>query len=154
MRSLEFEVRGLPVAQGSARAFMAGGKAHIASEGNRPRSPLGSWRSSIAQEARTTIGMDPAITGPVAVSAVFWMPRPRSHYLPANRTRPAPVLRVDAPVFCMTKPDSDKLARAVLDAITVVAIGDDAAVVILSAQKRYADPHPVGVRIRILEAWF
>lgn len=147
---IEFDVRGLPVAQGTARAFVAGGKARIATDSNRANSPIGAWRTAIATEARGAIEGHPLLTGPVAVDLVFRLPRPRAHFLPANGSRPAPALRLDAPVFVTAKPDADKLTRAALDALTAVVFGDDAQVGRLVVTKRYAAPtEGPGVRVRV-----
>lgn len=139
MTAIAFDVRGLPVAQGTARAFVAGGKARIATDSNRPSSPIGAWRVAIADEARDAITGRPPIAGPVRVELVFRLPRPRSHFLPANGSRPVPVLRIAAPVFVTSKPDADKLARAALDALTGVVFGDDAQVGQLRVTKRYVE---------------
>lgn len=138
MTYLEILVRGLPVPQGTARAFMAGGRAIVTTEANRTSSPLGAWRASIATEARAAIGEHPLMAGPVRVSIVFLMPRPRGHYLPANGKRPEPVLRLDAPQWHIGTPDSDKLGRSALDALTSVVFGDDAQVADLRVKKVYA----------------
>ena len=147
---VDFEVRGLPVAQGSPRAFVAGKRAIVATEarsgyGGRT-SPLAAWRHAIAARARDVMIGAPQ-RGPVAVHLWFRFPRPASHYLPANGRRPAPELRVDAPEFVGTKPDADKVARAALDALTGVVWIDDSQVVRLVVEKRYADTPGVGVRV-------
>lgn len=150
MTELTFVVRGLPVAQGTARAFVAGGKARIATDSNRTNSPIGAWRASIATEARMAMGRQVAFDGPVVVTAYFVFPRPKSHYLPANRSRPVAELRLDAPRFHTAKPDLDKLERALLDAITNVVIGDDATVAGLVGWKEYEDEERrPGVVVRI-----
>jgi crossover junction endodeoxyribonuclease RusA len=150
MTELTFVVRGLPVAQGTARAFVAGGKARIATDSNRTNSPIGAWRASIATEARMAMGRQVAFDGPVTVTAHFVFPRPRSHYLPANARRPRPELRLDAPKFVTAKPDVDKLARALLDAITNVVIADDSRVAGITAWKQYEDEERrPGVVVRI-----
>jgi Holliday junction resolvase RusA-like endonuclease len=137
--SIEFAVRGLPIAQGTARAFVAGGRARIATDANRSNSPIGAWRGAIASACSDAMGSSPALTGPVVVSAWFVFPRPGAHFLPANRSRLAPELRLDAPRYVERKPDLDKLSRALLDGITNVAIRDDAQVARLNARKVYED---------------
>jgi crossover junction endodeoxyribonuclease RusA len=142
-------VRGLPVPQGSARAFMAHGRAFVATEGNRTSSPLGAWRSSIASEARTAMGNRPVLEGPVFVTIELRMPRPKAHFhTPLHGSG----IRETAPEWHAKKPDIDKLARSILDAITAVVIRDDAQVVGLYIEKRYelAD-EPVGATIGIRE---
>jgi crossover junction endodeoxyribonuclease RusA len=135
-RGVQFRVRGIPVPQGTARAFVAGGRAYLATDANRPSSPIGAWRGAIAREAQLVMGASPLIESPVEVIATFGLPRPRS--LPRRVTQP------DA------KPDIDKLARALLDALTGVVIRDDAQVVELQLRKAYDDAQP-GVFVSVLE---
>jgi Holliday junction resolvase RusA-like endonuclease len=150
MTSIAFAVRGLPVAQGSARAFIAKGRAIVATEGNRTRGPLGAWRTAIADEARRAMGTDPCLVGPVAVTVEFTFPRPRSHYLAAGRRRPVPELRLDAPGWHSGPPDADKLSRALLDALTLVVFRDDRQVAELVARKRYETPtRPPGALVKV-----
>lgn len=148
-----FDVRGLPVAQGNARAFIAGGRAILTTEANRTSSPLGAWRSAIATEARHVV-VGPPVTGPVEVALGFRLPRPRSHYRPAGLRRSSPELRLDAPAYHAGKPDADKLTRAALDALMSVVFVDDSQVARLLVTKRYVDEDEgpgVAVRIRQLE---
>jgi Holliday junction resolvase RusA-like endonuclease len=150
---ISFDVRGMPVAQGSPRAFVAGGRAIVSTEANRPHgsratAPLGAWRNAIATEARDTIGAAPLLAGPVFVGLTFRMPRPSSHFLPANGRRPTRELRLDAPLHPTSAPDADKLARAALDALSAVVFGDDAQVAHLSVLKRFVDEvEGPGVRV-------
>lgn len=139
-----FVVRGLPVPQGALVRSPSGGLYH------RDAKRLDAWRTAIADEARDAIGSAPAIDGPVSVRVDFVMPRLRSHFLPANRRRPVPELRADAPVWQCGRPDVDKLSRALLDAITGVVIRDDGQVAALTARKPYetSSLHP-GCVIRI-----
>lgn len=133
---LQFTVRGLPVAQGTARAFVAGGRARIATDANRLNSPLGAWRAAIRSEAQRAMEVtaEPTITAPVSVIAWFTLPRPVS--LPKRVTEP------DA------KPDIDKLLRALLDGLTGVVIADDAQVISVCGVKQYG-PDP-GVTVTIV----
>jgi crossover junction endodeoxyribonuclease RusA len=116
---------------------MAGGRAHIATEGNRTSSPLGAWRSAIADEARDAIGSAALLEGPVRVSIAFVLPRPGAHY---HTPLHGAGIRETAPVWHSKRPDVDKLARAALDAITGVLIRDDSQVASLRVDKRYEGP--------------
>lgn len=137
LNSITLTVRGLPIPQGSARAFLAGGKAFIATEGNRTSSPLGAWRSAIATEAREAMGTAPLLEGPVRVSIVFVLPRPGAHYhTPLHGSG----IRDTAPVWHSKKPDIDKVTRSCLDALTHVVIRDDSQVASLRVDKRYEGP--------------
>jgi Holliday junction resolvase RusA-like endonuclease len=94
--SVEFFVPGLPVPQGSVKAF--GG--HIVSTTNA----LDKWRALVRAGGVDALGDHPVLDGPLGISTVFLLPlvqRPRWQ-------RPA------------VKPDGDKLTRAVWDALTVV----------------------------------
>lgn len=147
---IAFTVRGLPVSQGSARAFVVKGKAVIATDANRQSSPLGAWRTAIAQEARDAMGGIALLEGPVLVDVCFVLPRPRSHYLPATKSRPVPELRLDAPAWVSRTPDLDKATRALFDALTLVVWRDDAQVAVLMARKRYESAtFSVGAVVRV-----
>ena len=54
-----------------------------------------------------------------------------------------------APVFKTTTPDSDKLARSTLDALTKIVFGDDSQVVRLTAIKDFVQTETTGARIVI-----
>ena len=77
------------------------------------------------------------INVPVRVDALFVFPRPKSHY---RTGRYADLLREDAPVWCATKPDADKLARAIGDALSGVLLRDDNLIVEWKIRKVYGDP--------------
>lgn len=145
----EFTVVGTPVPQGSARAFVRGGKPRIVA-GNA--GPLEKWRGDIrsAWLQLCAAGKPAPVDGPISMRLSFRMPRPKSHYLPVNRTRLAPELRPDAPEWAIGKPDGDKLLRAVFDALTGVAYVDDAQVVVIGATQKYANPgEQPGVDVRV-----
>lgn len=129
MTAVTFTVRGLPVPQGSVRAFMAGGRARVATKS----APLMAWRTAIATAGGTAMGERPVLAGPVVVRATFSVPRPAS----APR-------RVLVPA---TRPDLDKLARALLDALTGVVLRDDSQVVDLVLGKRYGTAPGVDVAV-------
>lgn len=117
---ITFYASGFPRPQGSKRAILAHGRARLVemARGLKP------WRQIVhlaAQDALRTAQVDPVV-GPVALTLEFVMRRPR------RPTKPA----------CDTKPDLDKLVRAVLDGLTGAAYADDSAVVRITASKRYA----------------
>ena len=124
-----FVVRGLPVPQGSAKPFIAGGRARLATKS----APLMAWRTAIATAAATAMGEEPVMDVPVVVTAWFFLPRPKS--IPKRVRYPA------------GRPDIDKLARALLDGITGVVVSDDSRVVSLYTSKAYSDAP--GVRVTV-----
>jgi crossover junction endodeoxyribonuclease RusA len=141
---IAFVVSGRPVPQGGLTRSPSGGLYH--SGGPRLRR----WRAAIGLAARDAAGGQPVITGPVVVVGRFVLARPANHYLPANGRRPVRQLRLDAPKYPAGMPDVDKLARALLDALTGVVFRDDAQVASLMAVKLYeTDDLPEGVRVRV-----
>lgn len=128
-------VHGSPVAQGSLIRGGHGG-VHAANDAR-----LRPWRTSLADAAVAAMeGRDPW-AGPVAVDLVFSIARPKGHWRTGARSTE---LRPSAPDVPTTKPDLDKLTRAVLDALTGIVFRDDSQVVDVQATKRYGTP---GVRI-------
>jgi len=129
MNFIELIVEGSPVPQGSFR-HIGGGRIIAAN----PK--LNAWRESIATQIAQQ-SHHRLIDGSCRVELVFTLPRPKS----VTRERPT------------TKPDIDKLCRAVLDAISLPRytqiLKDDSIVTDLHATKRYADNTPPGVRIFI-----
>jgi len=120
---ITFEVRGVPVPQGSLTARSTGdGRAFVV---RNNRSNLVAWRHAISDEARKAMALRPAYLGPVACSLMFLLPKP--------------VSRPKKDKWPDRKPDLDKLARAALDGLSGVAFVDDAQVVKLHVQKRYAN---------------
>lgn len=138
-----FSVLGNPVPQGSMRAFVVNGRAVLTSSSKN----LKEWRNLIAYQANSylteTMGWGSTSTRlvgffsyaePVKVAAKFYFVRPKSHLKKSGG------LTKSAPRSKHSKPDVDKLARAVLDALTGVFFEDDSQVVFLTVEKLYADP--------------
>lgn len=154
---VDFTVRGEAVPQGSPRAFIVGkgtdnARAQVVS-GAKGRgshgSPLAKWRSAVARAASDAMGDRPPVNGPVALDLAFVMRRPASHHVAGDRSRP---LKANAPVWCTTRPDVGKLARAVEDSLSSVVYLDDAQVVDLHPTKPYGDTPGVRIVVRVLSA--
>lgn len=123
MTELVFTVFGVAQPQGSARAFMPKGSRFPIVTSDNPQ--LKGWRQLVAQAASQALaGAGQFEEGPVRVVAEFYLPRPKS-----LKDKPAPH---------MTRPDVDKLARAIGDALTGVVWRDDSQVVQLKVSKFYA----------------
>lgn len=85
-------------------------------------------------------------SSPYWVTLRFYLPRPKHHY-------GAKGLRDSAPTSHTSKPDLDKLVRAVLDAVTDAKVWvDDAHVVRVVASKEYAEMDEIGVHISLRHA--
>jgi Holliday junction resolvase RusA-like endonuclease len=126
-------VPGTAAPQGSKsfKGMMPNGRARMVESSKA----VGPWRERIALAAHQSgAAMMP---GAVAVDLRFVMPRPAS--TPKRSTPPA-----------IKRPDVDKLARAVLDALTGILFADDSRVVDLRARKRLAEiGETTGVHIEI-----
>jgi len=128
-------VRGLPQAQGSARAFI----------NKRTGQPILVSKTRNVTEWRQTIKdivawqwEGPPLDGAVALSLVFIVPRPPS--APKKRLFPA------------TRPDVDKLARAAHDALKGVAYTDDSRVITGAPTKLYGDEPGVHILLQEIES--
>jgi crossover junction endodeoxyribonuclease RusA len=130
---------GIPAPQGSKR-HVGMGRMIESCKALKP------WREQIVADAQA-LGLPQTIENAVSVSLVFCFPRPKSHFTSKG------VLRSTAPSHKTTKPDVDKLCRAVLDALTIAGIiKDDSLVTTLSGQKRYCvGTEPPGVLITIMD---
>lgn len=111
-------VAGAPAPQGSKKHVGRG----ILVESSKALAP---WRTLVAWTVSQAWTGGP-LEGAVAVRLRFVMPRPKS--TPKRFTPPA-----------VKRPDADKLARAVFDALTGVCWRDDSQVVDLHASKRLAE---------------
>lgn len=142
---LDFFVAGMPGTKGSARAFVVKGRAVITNDAGAKAK---SWASCVSAAAHAAMAGAGPFDGPVEVAITFHLQRPKGHYLPATKKRPAPELRADAPRFVGTKPDGDKLERCTWDALTGIVVTDDARIARWSGGKLYTDS-TVGAAIRV-----
>jgi Holliday junction resolvase RusA-like endonuclease len=125
--SVQFTVPGLPAPQGS--------KTPWGTEANPRTRP---WRAAVTAEAAEAMRTRGAslFTGPVLLDVVFSFTRPKSHY---GTGRNADRLKPGAPRFHASKPDADKLARAIGDSLTGVVFRDDSQIGRLTVSKVYGD---------------
>jgi len=143
------DVLGSPAPKGNARAFMAGGKAVLASFGSgTTKKRLKSWDAAVREAALEV----PHITDTprfvqkaLAVGIVFRIARPQGHWSKKGGLLPS------APIAPTVKPDIDKLARSTLDALHGTIFDDDSRIVELGVVKTYAEPGREGARIVVKE---
>ena len=143
--SVQFFVRGTPRPKGSKKAFVVKDK-----KTGKPRAVLAesagealkAWSNAVGAEARAHAPSKP-LSGPVCVEVAFHLPRPKRHYTASG------ALRGDAPAWHAKRPDIDKLARGVLDALTGVLFEDDAQVASFLAKAVYATNGPAGCELRV-----
>lgn len=134
-----FFVPGKPETQGSKSAFGRiftdkNGRQRVAVAMTEQSKGLHPWRSSVGRAAISVRPKDWKTDGLYAVSIVFYMPRPKSHFNQKGQLRPG------APVFHGKLGDADKLLRACGDALTKICYNDDSLIVAMSAIKLFCDP--------------
>ena len=136
MKTISLIVYGTPVPQGSMRAFMRPGmKAPIVTADNKKTKP---WKQEIAgcaAEAMQKAGLAVAVGVPIAVLCEFYFDRPKSLRKSIQRK--------------VTRPDLDKCARAVLDALTGIVFKDDAQVTLLRVSKEFSDRPRAEIQIAL-----
>jgi Holliday junction resolvase RusA-like endonuclease len=147
-RSLEFKVDGLPVPQGSTKSFIVKGKGGAKDRVATTHANKGTeaWRADIrlAAKARNEEVFEgdrfyvpkdkKGISDGVNITVTFFFPRPKGK--PKGRMT--------------TRPDIDKLIRAVLDALTSVLFEDDSQVDEMTIIKSYqAEGYAPGAIIRV-----
>jgi len=119
---VEFTVLGKPAPQGSKTVGSSSSGRRFVREDNPATAP---WKAT---------GL---LAGPLRLRVVFVFPRPAAHFgTGRNQGR----LKPSAPLYCPTRPDLDKLLRAVGDALTGVVFRDDAQLVRVEAEKHYGEP--------------
>ena len=119
---IHFTVKGDPVPKARARTVRKGGRTWSFT----PKR-VAAWEWLVREEALRHF--EEPFNGPVALSLVFFMKRPKS------RRREN---------FVVTTPDLDNLEKAFLDGLNEVAYMDDKQVVVKNAVKRYVvggEPH-------------
>lgn len=136
-RCWRFTVEGTPIPQGSKKGFVhpkIRNRVILVDDNAKKLKP---WREQVMLTARALRPrwLRQPIDGPVGVGLVFVRARPKSHFRTDGVSLGAGATR-----FPDTKPDVDKLERAILDSLTGVAFVDDSRVVSLVSVKRWAEP--------------
>jgi Holliday junction resolvase RusA-like endonuclease len=128
-----FTVLGEPQPQGSKTTVQQKGRRPRVIDDNPDTKP---WRATVAAVALEAMAKRPPLEGPLELHAVFVFGRPASHW---GTGRNAGVLKASAPAYCSSRPDVDKLLRAIGDALTGIVYRDDARIAIVRAEKHYGD---------------
>jgi crossover junction endodeoxyribonuclease RusA len=145
MTEVTFTVHGTAAPQGSKRAFVRAGRAHLVESSD---ARVKSWRGAVVDAALGAVA-EP-FPGPAAVTVTFRLKRPKGHYRTGKNSA---LLRDSAPAYPAGTPDLDKLLRATMDGLTAAgAWRDDAQVVIVTAAKLWADDGLPGADITIRTA--
>jgi crossover junction endodeoxyribonuclease RusA len=131
---IAFTVHGEPAPQGSKTVGRSKAGAAFVREDNPATGP---WRNAVTAAAVEAMEGRPPISGPARLEVDFVFGRPRSHYRTGKH---AGELKASASHYRASRPDVDKLVRAVGDALAGVVLVDDAAIVELVARKVYGSP--------------
>jgi Holliday junction resolvase RusA-like endonuclease len=122
---VEFWVDGVPVPQGSKTLFR--GRMVDSNPGLKP------WRKTVRTAAEAALAGRDGFDEAVCILLDFYMPRGKT----VRRSRPS------------TRPDLDKMVRAIGDSLTDAGLwADDGLVVTVHAAKYYADDQP-GVNVKV-----
>lgn len=96
---------------------------------------LPKWRSEVSLKAtQAMFGLKMFENTPIHLTCIFFMPRPKLHYRSNGELKP------NAPIRCLTTPDTTKLVRAVEDSLSTIAFDDDSRVVTETNEKFYERP--------------
>ena len=126
MRTLiDITVHGEPAPQGSKNQW-----------GGESSKKVKPWRDRVSQAVGEALveGGESMLHGPTLVKVTFAFTRPKAHYRTGKN---ADVLRDDAPHWHTSPNDTDKLQRAIGDALTGVAWKDDRIIARWEAEKIY-----------------
>lgn len=124
-RRVTVVVAGVPVTQGSMKAFVVNGRAKVTHSSGK----VDIWRRAIVDATARQLGEDLGLfCGPVRLSAAFRLPRPAST---PKRRRTWPTGHRSG--------DLDKFLRLLGDALTGVLIDDDSRIVEARVSKDWAE---------------
>jgi crossover junction endodeoxyribonuclease RusA len=136
---IEFFVAGKPAPQGSMVSGRSKSGFNFMRHSNKKTEP---WRAVVSYTARQEYTGEP-LSGALRMELLFCMPRPKAHYGKHG-------LKPNAPYWCSTVPDIDKLIRAVGDSLTGICYLDDKQIVRVEAKKIYGEQ--IGCKIAISAA--
>ena len=123
-----------PPTKGSASGFpirRKGGRIGVVITNDNPKNKK--WAAVVGWKAKENRASDSPWAGPVQLSLVFGMKRPKK--MPKGRELPT------------VKPDLDKMVRSVKDAMTKILYVDDAQIVALAASKEYSEKPGVTIEL-------
>lgn len=151
-QGVSFWVPGVPQPQGNKTPFVIPGtKRAVLVEGRRPesREAFKSWRAIVRMAAAQAFGERDPIDGPVELTVSFVFPRPANHFGERKGVR---YLKPTAPLWMSTRPDGDKLERAISDAMEGVVYTVDSRIAHVTKEKVYGDRPGAQISVRELRA--
>ena len=137
---LKLWIPGVPVPQGSKQGFARGPRVMIVDANAEKLKP---WRSHVCSYALEAWAGQAPLDEDVMAWMEFVFPRPAAHF---GSGKNAAVLKPSAPHYKNTKPDKDKLERAINDALTDAGVLRDDCRVVDGGSRKFYGPKP-GVRV-------
>lgn len=139
---IQFFIPGTPKGQPRPKAFSRGGHAGVYDPAT-----ANEWKQNVRDAAKKTGSTIPG-NFPLSVFMEFRIARPKGHYGSGKKST---VLKPSAPRWHVSKPDSDNLAKAVMDALNDCGFWtDDSIVSLLQVKKEYTNTHETGCYISVL----
>jgi Holliday junction resolvase RusA-like endonuclease len=133
---IQFFIPGTPKGQPRPKAFSRGGHAGVYDPGS-----ANEWKQNVRDSAKKT-GSTITSGFPLSVFMDFKIARPRGHYRSGKN---AQSLKPNCPRWHVSKPDSDNLAKAVMDALNDCGFWpDDSIVALLQVKKSYSNTGETG----------
>jgi Holliday junction resolvase RusA-like endonuclease len=107
------------------------------------------WKREVRLVAIDHIPETGALLGPLDLELTFFFLRPLSHY---GTGKNAGKVKPKAPKRLEHRPDSDNLAKAVMDCLTTVGMYRDDGQCDLVVRRRYVEPGQTGCQIVIVQS--
>lgn len=133
MTAFSFTVISEPMAQPRTKAVSFAGHARVYT----PQGKVGGWKVAVREAALEAKGSGPGIGRdiPVAIHLDFRFRRPKGHFGVKG-------LRPSAPLWHVSKPDFDNLAKSTVDALVDCGLlADDKSIVEANVTKSYCLPN-------------
>ena len=149
LATIAFTVPGRPIPKGSTRSFNHFRTGSIITR-QQNADALYPWEKRVAHEARAALAplaIPWALNGAYLCDVDFFFSRPKSHYRRSGSLKPG------APRWHTTRPDEDKITRAIRDALTSILWTDDSQVVGGTGHKWYVEAggsEGVGIEVSAL----
>lgn len=145
MDSITFFVPGDAIPQGSMAAKQ-GPHQRYAQVRPANEKALYTWRARVAEFASRHWDQKVLSKTPVEVRLTFIRTYPQSL---CGTGRNAGIPKLSTPIAPVTRPDIDKLERAILDALTGIVFDDDACVTHVEKDKAWGKPAGVIIDVRV-----
>ena len=111
--------------------------------GNRTYDPSVKDKKKVAFMSNKYAPKKP-MEGPLMVKLLFTFQRPKSHF---RTGKFSDILKKDAPQYMVKKPDTDNLAKLMLDSYNNIFYHDDSQITQLQIEKEYGDEDRIDVAI-------